>query len=196
MLQLNNKPKNRYFIRIPKEVTVIYCNKKNILYILGPKGSKSLRVNLHLTIFSNANIIFVSGSLCDVRSLNLTKKKVRMIRGLIVAKIKQLIVEVTGTLYKKLKLLGVGYRAFPHDQLSNQIYFKLGFSHLIYYNIPSSFSVKINKFTDLYIYGGNSIDLLSSTVSKIRNLKAPEPYKGKGILYDQEKIVLKKGKKI
>lgn len=188
--------KKRYFIRIPKEVSVIHCDKKNILYFSGPKGSKSLKLKLQVIVMPSLNLIMVSDAICGIGLEHLTKKKIKMRRGLAVAKIKQILIEITGTLYKKLNLVGVGYRAFPHERVPNQIYLKLGYSHPIYFNVPENLSVEINKFTKLSICGSGSVDLLTSTVSSIRRCKLPEPYKGKGVLYDQEKITLKKGKKI
>lgn len=120
----------------------------------------------------------------------------KKIQGTTVAKIKQILIESTYTLYQKLNLVGVGYRVFAHEQLKNQIYFKLGYSHLIYFKIPSELNTHCQKFTKLFLFGNCSFDLLTQTASQIRVCKLPEPYKGKGILYDQEKIVLKKGKKI
>lgn len=188
--------KKRYFVRIPKEVSIIYCGKKNILYLSGLNGSKALKLNLQIIVLSSSNLLLVSDVVCGLGSEHLTKKKIKMRRGLVVAKIKQIIIEITGTLYKKLNLVGVGYRAFLYDSVPNQIYFKLGYSHPIYFNVPENLSIEINKFTKLSVYGSGSIDLLTSTVSNIRKCKLPEPYKGKGVLYDQEKIILKKGKKI
>ena len=56
--------------------------------------------------------------------------------------------------------------------------------------------VHCQKFTKLFIFGNCSLENLTQTVAQIRACKLPEPYKGKGILYDTEKISLKKGKKI
>lgn len=190
------KVKKRYFARIPKEVSVVHCDRKNILYFSGPQGSKTLKLNVKVMLLKNYNIVVVSDTICETNLLHLTKKKIKMARGLVVARIKQIVTEITCDLYRKLNLVGVGYRAFPHSSIPNQIYFKLGFSHPIFFNVPANLYVKIHKFTKLYVYGGNSIDALSLTVSNIRNCKLPEPYKGKGVLYDQEAIVLKKGKKI
>ena len=191
-----SKVKKRYFIRIPKKITVVHCDSRNFLYFLGPEGSKSLKVNVQVVLLSEYSILYVSDVPSNTDSSHYTKKKIRMMRGLVAASIKRILIEISGTLYQKLNLVGVGYRAFHHEKLPEQVYFKLGFSHLVYFNINSGLSLRINKFTKLYVYGSGSLELLSSTVSNIRNCKLPEPYKGKGILYNQEKIVLKKGKKI
>lgn len=190
------KLQKRYFIRIPDEINVILCDEKNILYFSGPMGSKSFYSKVRVIPIPRSNSLFISDILVEDFSSYITQKKKKMLRGLTLAKLKQIITEITSKLHKKLNLVGVGYRAFNHDSVSNQIYFKLGLSHLVYFYVPRGLSVSINKFTKLCIHGGNSIDMLSSTVSNIRRCKLPEPYKGKGILHDQEKISLKKGKKI
>ena len=190
------KRKKRYFIRIPKKITVVHCDCRNFLYFSGPEGVKSLKVSVKVVLLSDYSVLYVSDAPCNAEVSHYTKKKIRMMRGSVLAGIKQILIEISGTLYQKLNLVGVGYRAFPHEHLPEQVYFKLGFSHLVYFNINPGLSLKINKFTKLYVYGSGSLELLTSTVSNIRDCKLPEPYKGKGILYNQEKITLKKGKKI
>jgi large subunit ribosomal protein L6 len=122
---------------------------------------------------------------CDLRESALSHRKIR-----------QILIEITYILHCKVNLIGVGYRVFTHEKLANQIYFKLGFSHLIYFRIPLGINIYCQKFTKLFFFGNSSYNLLTQTIAQIRNCKLPEPYKGKGILYDQEKIILKKGKKI
>ena len=123
-------------------------------------------------------------------------KSSKKLQGTIVSKIKQAIIEVSYTLYNKLNFVGVGYRVFAHEKLQNQIYLKLGYSHLVYFKIPNDLNSFCQKFTKLFLFGNCSFDSLTHTAAQIRSCKLPEPYKGKGILYNQEKIVLKKGKKI
>ena len=97
---------------------------------------------------------------------------------------------------KKLQIIGVGYKVFPVN-LNNSDYlqFKLGFSHSIFYKIPKSVQIKPVKSIYLYIFG-DSYTTVTQTAANIRSYKLPEPYKGKGILYEDEKIVLKEGKKV
>jgi large subunit ribosomal protein L6 len=73
--------------------------------------------------------------------------------------------------------------------------FKLGYSHSLYFKIPEQLIIFCLKFTKLFIYG-NSYQNVTQIASLIRSYKKPEPYKGKGILYETEKILLKEGKKI
>ena len=105
-------------------------------------------------------------------------------------------IEATAVMYQKLKLVGVGYRIFPVENFEDHLLLlKLGYSHSIHFKIPAKISVFCLKLTKLFIYG-SSYQQITSTSSKLRLNKVPEPYKGKGILYEHEKILLKEGKKI
>ena len=95
---------------------------------------------------------------------------------------------------KKLQVIWVGYDAIVQW---TSIQFKLWFSHLIYFPIPSDITVKIDKdpkWNAVITLQGFNKQLLWMTCAKIRNLKKPEPYKGKWIRYLWEVIKLKAGK--
>ena len=189
------KLKKRYTVKIPKNINVVYCNKKNILIFIGPLQTKSIKLNVKIFLIPESQLIVVTQiPLSNISAVSL--KNAKKLQGTIVSKIKQVIIEVTYTLYNKLNLVGVGYRVFAHEKIPNQIYFKLGYSHLVYFKIPNDLNSFCQKFTKLFLFGNCSFNLLTHTAAQIRSCKLPEPYKGKGILYNQEKIVLKKGKKI
>ena len=191
----SNKFKKKYTIKIPKNINVIHCDKKNILIFVGLLQKKSLKLKVKVFLVPALNLITVT-NIPSFGTSAIDLKNSKKIQGTTAAKIKQILIECSYTLYQKLNLVGVGYRAFSHDQLKNQIYFKLGYSHLIYFKIPAELNTHCQKFTKLFLFGNCSFDVLTQTAAQIRVCKLPEPYKGKGILYDQEKIVLKKGKKI
>jgi len=182
--------KKKYSIKIPKNIKILYCDKKNLITFIGPLLTKSLNLKVKLLLIPSSNLIIATQK--SITGLKGSKK----LQGTTIAKIKQILIEITYVLSRKLNLVGVGYRAFPYENLPNQMYFKLGYSHLIYFKIPSGLSSKCLKFTKIFIHGNTSYDLLTQTAAQIRSCKLPEPYKGKGILYDQETITLKKGKKI
>lgn len=191
----SNKFKKKYTVKIPKNISVIHCDKKNILIFVGPLQKKSLKLKVKVFLVPKLNLITVT----DIPAFGTSVvdfKNAKKIQGTTVAKIKQIFIESTYTLYQKLNLVGVGYRVFAHEHLQNQIYLKLGYSHLIYFKIPAELNTHCQKFTKLFLFGNCSFDLLTQTASQIRVCKLPEPYKGKGILYDQEEVILKKGKKI
>jgi large subunit ribosomal protein L6 len=187
--------KKKYSIKIPKNIQVIYCNKKDIITFAGPLSTKSLKLKIKLFLISSSNLI-VASQIPTQGKAAMRLKDVRQVQGTTIAQIKQILIEITYTLHQKLNLVGVGYRVFAHEKLANQIYLKLGYSHLIYFRVPLGVNSYCQKFTKLFLFGESSFELLTQTAAQIRSCKLPEPYKGKGILYDQEKIILKKGKKI
>lgn len=93
--------------------------------------------------------------------------------------------------FKHLKLKGIGFRAELFD---NILSLRLGFSHTINYNIPKNIKITVPEPTELIIEGFNK-QLVAQVAAEIREFRLPEPYKGKGILYDNEIIILKEGKK-
>lgn len=187
--------KKKYSVKIPKNIQVIYCNKKNIITFAGPLSTKSLKLKIKLFLKPASNLI-VASQIPTKGKAAIRIKDIRKVQGTTIAQIKQILIEITYTLHQKLNLVGVGYRVFAHEKLANQIYLKLGYSHLIYFRVPLGINSYCQKFTKLFLFGESSLELLRQTAAQIRSCKLPEPYKGKGILYDQEKIILKKGKKI
>lgn len=190
-----NKFKKRYLIKIPESVKILYCDKKNIIVFKGISQTKSLQLPVRIFLTSKSDMIAVT-DLPTLEISNSSVKSLKEIQGTTTAKIKQMLIETTYTLYHKLNLVGVGYRVFSYEQAENQLYFKLGYSHLIYFRVPSPLKTRCQKFTKLFVFGISSFDNLTQTAAQIRACKRPEPYKGKGILYNQEKVMLKKGKKI
>lgn len=191
----SNKFKKKYTVKVPKNIKILYCDKKNIITFIGPSQTNSLKLKVKLFLTPMSNLITVT-NLPVFGTSAIDFKNVKKVQGTTVAKIKQMLIETTYTLYHRLNLVGVGYRVFSHEQLENQIYFKLGYSHLIYFKVPHSLKTHCQKFTKLFLFGNCSFDILTQTAAQIRACKLPEPYKGKGILHDQEQITLKKGKKI
>jgi large subunit ribosomal protein L6 len=185
---------SKYTIQIPKDIIVLYSVKKKIITIIGNANRKSLKLDLKLKIEPASNTLSVTPiAFSDTSGSN--KKRIKALQGSTVSNIKQIILETSSVLYKKLKFVGVGYRAFEVENFKNQIFMlKLGYSHSIYFKKPLGIDIFCLKLTKLFIFG-NSYQEISKVASIIRSLKSPEPYKGKGILYDNEKIMLKEGKK-
>jgi len=93
--------------------------------------------------------------------------------------------------YKQLLLVGIGYKV----QLEkDKLIFRLGFSHSIEYLIPNDIKIVNPKAQSLVVYGYD-LQKVTQIASELKKLKAPEPYKGKGICYMNEKLKLKDGKK-
>ena len=186
----------KYSIKIPETVTLLYCENKKILTLIGPSSfRKSLKLKVKILFSKKKKTIFIT-SLPLTRISNKEKKNLKSIKGTTKSTIKLFIIETSNLLYRKLKLIGVGYRAFNPENLKyNFITFKLGYSHRIYFKVSKNFNIFCLKFTKLFVFG-KSFKEITEIISKIRHFKKPEPYKGKGILYESEKIKLKEGKKI
>lgn len=182
-------------IKVPKDVSLIYCDKKKIIVFSGPISRKSLKVKLKLVISNSKKLIQVS--LITFSNISNTEKKnLKSLQGTTIAILKQLIVETSMKLYQKLKLVGIGYKSIALETFADQLLMlKLGFSHFIYFRIPKKIYFFCKKQTQLFILS-NSYKELTQITNSIRSIKPPEPYKGKGILYENEIIIIKKGKKI
>lgn len=191
-----NLKKERNIIKIPNNILVLYCKKKNILIIKGPLLQKL--ISLKLKIFINKDKKLIKISKVPIMNIsNKERKKIKSLRGTTKALIKHKLIEASIIIYKKLELHGVGYRILLDDIRSKDklLTFKLGYSHLVFFKIPLKLNIFCFSKTKLSIFG-NSYQDVNQISAKIRAKKKPEPYKGKGILYENETIILKEGKKI
>jgi ribosomal protein L6P/L9E len=185
----------RYLIKIPKDIFVLYCEKKTLLIFIGPLSKKSLQLKLKILILKPENYIIIT-RLSFFRMSGNEKKKLKAAQKTAIALIKQIILEISFVFSKKLIFVGVGYRTFLIELFKNHVlHFKLGFSHQIYFKISNTLSVFCLKAKTIFICG-NSYQEISRICALIRSYKYPEPYKGKGILYANEKISIKEGKKV
>lgn len=191
---MNNQAK-KFNIKIPTDISVIYNEKKETLTFIGPLKQKSIKLKLKIFIDTSKKIISVSPITFSQIS-NKEKKKIKTLRNTTVALIKHILIETSILVYKKLKIHGVGYRVFFTESFNEKLLsLKLGYSHFIYFKIPSNLTVTCPTKTKLCIYG-SSYQSVSNMSASIRANKLPEPYKGKGILYEDETIILKEGKKV
>lgn len=102
-----------------------------------------------------------------------------------------IVVGVTEGYTKKLEVKGVGYRA---NLQGKKLVLSVGFSHDVEYEIPEGVKVEVEKQTSITVTGIDK-QLVGQVAAKIRGFKPPEPYKGKGIRYDGEYVLIKEGKK-
>lgn len=189
-----NKIKKQ-IIKVPSTIEVFYSKKRKIIIFKGPAMQKSLKIHELLTVcYTKLQIKIVNDQKKNLS--NSHKKKIQLLKSTTVSILKQLVIEVTALMYVKLKLVGVGYRAFPVESFEdNLLLLRLGYSHPIYFKIPPKTKIFNLKLTKLFLYS-YSYQQLTSAASKLRLNKTPEPYKGKGILYENETIILKEGKKV
>ncbi len=114
------------------------------------------------------------------------------LQGLTRSLINNMVLGVTKGFRKDLLIIGVGYKA----QISgSKLVLNLGFSHTIEYTVPQGIKVTVAENTKIAIEGCDK-QLVGEVAATIRRYKKPEPYKGKGIRYVDERIVLKEGKSV
>lgn len=171
-------------IAIPAGVTVTV--KGNDVMVKGPKGELSQTVNPDITVEVKDGHVYVTRPSDD--------KEHRSLHGLYRALIHNMVVGVSEGYKKEMELVGVGYRATATGQV---LELALGFSHAIYIKLPKEIKVEAkterNK-NPLIILESSDKQLLGQVCAKIRSLRKPEPYKGKGIKFVGEIIRRKSGK--
>jgi large subunit ribosomal protein L6 len=116
---------------------------------------------------------------------------VRMRAGATRAHLANMVTGVTKGYDRKLELVGVGFRAQVAGKALN---LTLGFSHPVSFAIPEGITIETPSQTEILIKG-NDRQRVGQTAAEIRHIRPPEPYKGKGVRYSDEKIILKEGKK-
>lgn len=170
----------RIAVTVPKGVKIALTG--TTLNVEGPKGKLSRSVPAGITLV-------IEGEKARVgRSGN--EKFNRASHGLVRAMLANMVKGVSETFSKTLVSVGVGYRMALQGTKLNV---SAGFSHPVVFDLPAGVTGKVEDQTKLVL---TSIDreLLGLTADKIRSIRPPEPYKGKGIRYDGEKIQLKEGK--
>jgi len=167
-------------ITIPKGVTV--TNANGDITVKGPKGqlSQSLPEGITANI-ENDQMTFSRVS--DDRS-------VRALHGLSRALVNNMVEGVTNGFTKKLELVGVGFKA---EKKAKWVQFALGYSHPVAFIVPAEITIDVPAPTQVTVTGIDK-QLVGAVAAKIRSIRPPEPYKGKGVKYADEKIIRKAGK--
>lgn len=173
-------------IAIPKGVEVKVDDKTNTVTVKGPKGQLTQSVN------PDIHVAVQDGHVTLTRPSD--EREYRAQHGLFRALIHNMVVGVSEGYRKEMELVGVGYRANSTGQV---LELSLGFSHAIYIKLPPEIKVEAkterNK-NPLIILESDDKQLLGQVCAKIRSLRKPEPYKGKGIKFVGEVIRRKSGK--
>ena len=152
----------------------------NTVCIEGPKGKLEFVKSDDVTIVHTDNHLNVS-----------VKSESTAMSGTTRALLSNMVTGVSKGWEKKLLLVGVGYRATLKGK---QLNMQLGFSHDINFDIPDGIKITVEKQTTLKIFGYDK-QLVGEVVSKIKSIRPPEPYKGKGIKEKDQYILRKEGKK-
>nr|YP_009391291.1 ribosomal protein L6 [Dipterocladia arabiensis]ARW59435.1 ribosomal protein L6 [Dipterocladia arabiensis] len=169
-----------------KEIIVPSSIKTKIdnstILINGPKGELSYVISDLIIIKKIDNKIILEKKNND--------KKTQAIYGLSRSIINNMVIGVSQGFEKKLIINGVGYRS----QMNNKtLILNVGYSHPIEINTPKDIEIKVENNTEIYIKGINK-ETVGQIAAKIRSIRPPEPYKGKGIKYINENIKRKIGK--
>ncbi len=168
-------------VAIPSAVEVKVND--DIIEVKGAKGQ------LQYTLHSDIQLV-QEGNELKVSARN-GSKKANAMAGTTRALVNNMLTGVSQGFEKKLTLVGVGYRAQAQGQTLN---LTLGFSHPVNYQVPTGIAVETPSQTEIVIKGVDK-QQVGQVAAEIRAYRPPEPYKGKGVRYADEQIVLKEAKK-
>lgn len=175
MSRIGKKP-----IAIPQGVKISLAG--STINVQGPNGSLSRQVAGGVEILIAADSVQVQSGDRQTDSTALL--------GLTRTLISNMVEGVTKGFSRVLEINGVGYRA---DVKGSVLNLSLGYSHPIDYPLPQGIAVEVEKQTKITVKGIDK-ELVGATAAKIRSFRGPEPYKGKGIKYSDERIIRKAGK--
>jgi large subunit ribosomal protein L6 len=169
-------------LKIPCPETVKVSQTDDRIVVKGPNGELSEKIHPFLSIRIESDGVRVEK--------DPEQRKADALSGLTRTLIANMVQGVTEGYKRELEIVGVGYRAeLSGDALALQ----LGYSHRINFPLPKGITAEVPKPTQIVLKGIDKA-LLGQTAAKIRDLRKPEPYKGKGIKYVEEKIRRKVGK--
>lgn len=170
----------KLLINVPKTVTISLDSKQ--IVVTGPIGQLVQKIPKEISVdFSNDNI-----QINKIEETRSARQKYGLIRSLI----KNMVLGVEKKFEKKLQMVGVGYKA---QVQSNQLTLNVGCTHPIIFPIPEGMEINVESNINLTIKGSNK-EMVGLLAAKIRSTRPPEPYKGKGIRYNDEIILRKAGK--
>jgi large subunit ribosomal protein L6 len=172
-------------IELPKGVT-LSVGSDNVVAVKGPKGELKQAIDRDITVTVTENIVELKRPTDQIRH--------RAMHGLYRALINNLVNGVTNGYKKELELVGVGFKAANQGNILD---LALGYSHNIIFEIPKELKVSTSQEkgdNPRIVLEGVDKQLLGQVAAKIRGLRKPEPYKGKGVKYKGEYIRRKAGK--
>jgi len=170
-------------INIPDKVKVLLSG--NNINIEGPLGKKTLTLDTDLF-----DLIVNEGKDVSIKPKKITQN-IKRLWGMNRSLLNNAITGISKGYEKTLELSGVGFRA---SLKGKQLNLQLGFSHDINFDIPEGIKITVEKQTIIKISGFDK-QQVGMTASKIKSIRPPEPYKGKGIKEQGQNILRKEGKK-
>jgi large subunit ribosomal protein L6 len=168
-------------VPLPKGVELTQADGK--VRVKGPKGELSHTLNPHVEIT-------VADGAANITSRT-EAQTARAIAGTTRALLANMVNGVSKGFERKLELVGVGYRAQAQGKKLN---LTLGFSHPVAFSVPEGITIDTPSQTEIVIKGADK-HKVGQVAADIRRYRPPEPYKGKGVRYAGEKVVLKEAKK-
>ena len=174
MSRVGKKP-----VEIPEKVKIEY--KDRVLTVKGEKGTLASTVNPSIDLDIKGKLIVVT--------MEKETRSNMALQGMTRSIVANMITGVVKGFERSLEINGIGYRA---EVKGNTIVFNLGYSHPIKFELPKGISASVEK--SIVKISGIDNQLLGQTAATIRKLRPPEPYKGKGIKYVEERIRRKAGK--
>jgi large subunit ribosomal protein L6 len=175
MSRIGRKP-----IQVPGGVNINLDN--TVITVKGPKGTLSREIHKDMKVVIEENVIMVERPSDNKlhRSLHGTTRSV----------IANMVSGVTEGYTKSLELVGVGYRA---NKSGEKVVLNVGYSHPVEITPEGGIEFEVPSNTKIIVKGIDK-ELVGATAAKIRSVREPEPYKGKGIKYEGERILRKEGK--
>ena len=168
-------------VELPKGVE--FSQAGNVVTLKGGKGALSMELNTEVELAQEDGVLRISprsGSRFSAAIAGTMRSLIaNMARG------------VSEGFERKLELVGVGYRA---QAQGNKLNLTLGFSHPVVYEVPEGISVTTPSQTEIVVSGADK-QKVGQVAAEIRRYRPPEPYKGKGVRYADERVVLKEAKK-
>jgi large subunit ribosomal protein L6 len=169
----------RKLLPLPKGVTL--AQKPGLISVKGPKGELSKHLPAGVTVKTEADGLHV------LRADDSRENRAK--HGLVRAHLANMVKGVTDGWTRELEINGVGYRA---EVTGDTMTMALGYSHPVVFKLPKGVSAKVDK--NRVMLTSADRDLVGQTAAKVRELRPPEPYKGKGVKYVEEVIKRKVGK--
>ena len=169
-------------VAIPAKVKVEIKGQR--INVEGPKGKLSWDLPARTTVKVDGTNVLVTRQGDDAQAKSL--------HGLSRALVNNMLKGVSDGFSKKLEINGVGFKAAI---TGNLITLNLGYSHPVIYTVPSQIKVTVEENTKVMIEGPDKM-MVGKVAAEIRSYYPPEPYKGKGVKYSDEKIIRKEGKTV
>jgi large subunit ribosomal protein L6 len=168
-----------YPIELPKGVE--YSHQGDTLSVKGPKGELSMTPHPAVSISNDEGVL----------SFEAEPGGTTAMAGTMRALVNNMVVGVTEGFEKKLSLVGVGYRAQVQGSKLN---LQLGYSHPIDFDVPAGVTIECPSQTEIVVRGTDK-QKVGQVAAEIRSMRPPEPYKGKGVRYADERVIMKEAKK-